>query len=681
MSFEELVPCVNYYKGDVNQALTCEWVLGNHGDGSLSIGLMFDGYQNYITVTVVHTPLFSDDESEDVKLMNALLSVPVDESSRLAAVTSIHDAVCDMLEYDYGDNSEKSYSLYNAVTGDHIVVCEGYAKTFLALCQLHGIPCVGVTGTATNSQGEVDGHMYNMVQMENGKWYAVDVTWDDQDWIDDTYLLAGSNTVGFHGVPFYQSHHPDGLTPPPLAADAYEPVKFSFEDGALVFYGDGAIDGGTDAPWNQYSDETEMIVIEEGITSVGSKAFYQFGSVWHVIIGSDVESIGSKAFAYCGSLRSLEVPGTVKSIGTYAFYKSGIESLDLGDGVKSVGAKAFQGCPLKNVKIASTVKTIGTDAFGGCSFYDADGKTALSPTPGLISGYTFKGTPSNLVLSTKFVKGFTFTKGSIKYAVTASLAADRQLAVVGYEGDPVDVVIPSKVKTSAGYFQVTSIGAKAFYGCSSLKSLKLENVETIGSKAFAKCSSLSSLEINESVKTVSSYAFYGCKALKTLTVHGNGTSIGTSAFSECKGLETVELTGNGITVGTNSFYNCTGLTSLDLSGVVEIGTKAFPYCNRITDLTIPGTVSTVGAYAFYKCAKLDSVVISNGVKTVGKSAFSGCGKITSLAVGQSVSSIGDNAFYGYKFLDAEGKTLKATAANLRGHAFQGAAKTLSMTGR
>lgn len=49
-------------------------------------------------------------------------------------------------------------------------VCEGYSRAFKLVCDALEIPCVLVTG------GD---HMWNCVQMEDGAWYAVDVTYDD----------------------------------------------------------------------------------------------------------------------------------------------------------------------------------------------------------------------------------------------------------------------------------------------------------------------------------------------------------------------------------------------------------------------------------------------------------------------------------------------------------------------
>lgn len=56
-------------------------------------------------------------------------------------------------------------------------LCEGYSRAFQYLCQSVGIECVCISGTANSGSGS-GGHMWNMVKLD-GKWYHIDVTWDD----------------------------------------------------------------------------------------------------------------------------------------------------------------------------------------------------------------------------------------------------------------------------------------------------------------------------------------------------------------------------------------------------------------------------------------------------------------------------------------------------------------------
>lgn len=114
--------------------------------------------------------------------------------SRYDILKRIHDYICDNAFYnlisDYRVHSSEAFFI-----GNGGVVCEGYAKAFKVLCDRLEIPCVLVSGDAGGA------HMWNYVQMEDGKWYLVDVTWDDQESrIYDTYFLANANTIGFEEV-------------------------------------------------------------------------------------------------------------------------------------------------------------------------------------------------------------------------------------------------------------------------------------------------------------------------------------------------------------------------------------------------------------------------------------------------------------------------------------------------
>lgn len=73
------------------------------------------------------------------------------------------------------------------------------------------------------------------------------------------------------------------------------------------------------------------------------------------------------------------------------------------------------------------------------------------------------------------------------------------------------VVLPSTVK---------SIGDKAFYGCSSLKSINLENVEMIGKASFGYCESLNDIHLGNSLESIGTWAFEYCKLLSRITFNG-----------------------------------------------------------------------------------------------------------------------------------------------------------------
>ena len=160
-------------------------------------------------------------------------------ATRYDRIKNIHDSIASKLTYDYSF-SQTSYDAFGALsTGKS--VCEGYAKAFKLACDRAGIPCIVVSGTGTNTQGGTEAHAWNYVQMENGKWYAVDLTWNDQDQagkIFYDYFLVGGDTVAsnFGGKTFSQSHTASGKLIPsnqPATLPVLEKTAYNAADSSV----------------------------------------------------------------------------------------------------------------------------------------------------------------------------------------------------------------------------------------------------------------------------------------------------------------------------------------------------------------------------------------------------------------------------------------------------------------
>ena len=144
--------------------------------------------------------------------------------SNYEKIKEVHNWLIDNIEYDVNLESQEPYSIVGALT-EGKAVCEGYARSFKYIMDALDIPCVLVSGTGTNSNGETESHAWNYVQL-NENWYAIDVTWDDPVFVgnnvESAYLndetryknfLKGSNT-------FFSSHFEDGnLTPNSMEFD------------------------------------------------------------------------------------------------------------------------------------------------------------------------------------------------------------------------------------------------------------------------------------------------------------------------------------------------------------------------------------------------------------------------------------------------------------------------------
>jgi hypothetical protein len=141
-----------------------------------------------------------------------IAAFPIIGSTRYEKLLSIHDELAERITYD--DTLDSAHDAYGALVKGR-AVCEGYAEAFKLLCDREGIPCILVVGKGVTSSITED-HMWNAVRMEDGKWYGVDVTWDDQTesngHIYHDFFLVGSSTKdeSFGKKTFSQSHRADG---------------------------------------------------------------------------------------------------------------------------------------------------------------------------------------------------------------------------------------------------------------------------------------------------------------------------------------------------------------------------------------------------------------------------------------------------------------------------------------
>ena len=102
-------------------------------------------------------------------------------------LTIMHDWLIENIEYD--SSSVNKNTIYGALI-DRKTVCEGYARTFKYLLDELEIDNVLIVGTAQNSAGNTEEHMWNYVKL-NDRWYAVDCTWDDP------ILVNGVGTINY----------------------------------------------------------------------------------------------------------------------------------------------------------------------------------------------------------------------------------------------------------------------------------------------------------------------------------------------------------------------------------------------------------------------------------------------------------------------------------------------------
>ena len=265
---------------------------------------------------------------------------------------------------------------------------------------------------------------------------------------------------------------------------------------------------------------------------------------------------------------------------------------------------------------------------------------------------------------------------------------DGRVKITGYNGGAETVVIPDTIDGKS----VTSIGRRAFEGCTNLKSITIPNsVTEMGRRAFSGCSSLTGIAIPDSVTEIGKYAFDGCKSLTSITIPDGVTSIGDGAFYNCSSLTEIKVASeNSNYVSVNGvLYNKDKTTIICYpagkkgnnykipDGVTKVGSSAFIGCSSLTSITIPNSVTEIGYSVFEGCTNLKSITIPNGVTSIGDSAFEGCTSLTSITISDSVTCIGDSAFNGCTSLISI--TIPDSVTSIGESAFSGCSSLASIT--
>ena len=193
---------------------------------------------------------------------------------------------------------------------------------------------------------------------------------------------------------------------------------------------------------------------------------------------------------------------------------------------------------------------------------------------------------------------------------------------------------------------VTSIGDRAFRGCSGITRVTIPNtVTSIGDYAFDRCSHLPDVTIPDSVQHIGAGAFNADKLLVSVTM-GNGVkTIGDAAFANCTALKSITIPHGVTSIPDEAFIGCTSLRSAAMPvGLTSIGEKAFQDCEALSAFTIPADVTDMGKCAFWNCHALRDISIPDGVKSIEQYSFCNCISLKSVKLPNQLTHMYENAF-------------------------------------
>lgn len=229
----------------INGSIAINCSIGSGRFTELNLKLTTLGYNS----STMSSAAFPDGVETALALFNEEFSkIDIQGDTRYDIIKNAHDYIATIVTYDDDaaadySSAQTSYTPYGALINGKSV-CEGYAELLKMICDKYDIPCITVSGDGiTNGYGK-EGHKWNMVQMEDGKWYGIDPTWDDQDsGIYYDFFLSGWSTVPTSFSPkigFAESHIPSiqiGTTEitfeiPPMSRYAY---SIGGEEGTALF--------------------------------------------------------------------------------------------------------------------------------------------------------------------------------------------------------------------------------------------------------------------------------------------------------------------------------------------------------------------------------------------------------------------------------------------------------------
>ena len=320
------------------------------------------------------------------------------------------------------------------------------------------------------------------------------------------------------------------------------------EEGKLIIVGQGEMqdyqDGG--APWYNYKDSLYTVIIESGVTSIGSYAFSGCSSLTGIEIPDGIRSIFDHAFSGCTSLTSIKLPEGLTYTGIGVFSDcSNLTSVELPNSLESINSYMFSGCSsLTNIKLPEGLDGIGAYMFSGCSSL-----TNIEIPDGIEYIFDHAFSDCSSLTSIEIPDGI---KNIFDHAFSgcSSLTSIELPESIDYISDGV------------------------FSGCSSLTSIKLpERLGGIGAYAFSGCTSLSSVELPENLGSCYEYAFSGCSSLTSIVLPEGLVYIDPYVFSDCSNLERITLPSSLRKLDPTALSGCSSLTEVIYGGTEEAWNK------------------------------------------------------------------------------------------------------------
>ena len=416
-----------------------------------------------------------------------------------------------------------------------------------------------------------------------------------------------------------------------------------------------SITSGTSSTATFKDIQSSKVIIEEGITSIGSYAFRNCTSLTSVSLPSSLTSVGYSSFQGCTNLNSMDYLGTLEQWCTISFANDysnptfyskalnidGVDmaNLEIPEGVETIEDYCFYCCEnIKSLTLPNSLKNIGKSAFDSCR-----GLTSLN----LPEGIETLGEAAFSACT--YIKSIILPK-SLKNVGSLAFNGFTSLNTVNYSGT---LAQWCSINFMGDYSSPTAYAKELYINGEKIVDLVIsEEIEKIGDYAFQRYTALKSVTLQSGVKIIGNNAFSICSNLKSANILSDLEEIEEEAFYLCRNLD-ITLPSSLKIIQGDAFYSCT-INSMNYLGSIEqwcaidFGdqdsnpasiTRALCINGEtVTNLVVPEGVETIGEYAFYYCKNLISISIPSSVTSIGSSTFAGCSS-------SQITVASDNANY------------------------------------
>ena len=336
------------------------------------------------------------------------------------------------------------------------------------------------------------------------------------------------------------------------------------DDGLLTIsgYGNVSLHGGGDLlydwdatdgiPWYPYRSSIREIIVEEGVTSLDVRSFWNCSNLKRITLPVSIQSCGFGVFEGCDALEDVFYAGTEEAWNQIHF-------------------------PVTELLPARATLHYGTQDPLKYESYPEDEKTT----------YTLDAQGVLYIGGSRRMNDFTEAIGVGPNPITLPYRDSYSNRIV-MDGAPW-YSERNKIKKAIIDDGIVSISSHTFYDCPNLTNVQIpDSVCIISSAAFQFCTSLRDISIPDHVFYIGIAAFMGCGKLESILLPDGLEEIKDHTFYACKNLKSITIPASVNAVGYNAFYGCNSLKDVYFEGTQKQWNQIVigPYNESLTNARI-----------------------------------------------------------------------------------------------